>query len=328
MSPLQFEAHHEADWVALAAALDRLDARADEPDAAGLLRRYRRLCEQLALARARAYPLDLIDRLDQLAQRAHLRIYRRPPSPWAGLRRLVGQEFPQAVRAEAAAMAIAALAFVLPMLVVGLGAWADAGIALMVMDADQLVAYRHMYRDEAEAFGRTREAADDWQMFGYYVRNNITVAFQCFATGLAAGVGSLFYLGLNGVLIGTTAGYLTAQGLGHNFWSFVCGHGALELPAIVIAGGAGLCLGRAVLMPGRLGRAAALRAVGGRCAVLIGGAAVMLLAAAVLEAFWSSARWVAEPVKYGAAAFAWAAVAAYIWRGGAASVATGVDRGG
>lgn len=317
MSPLQFEARHQAEWQALADALDRLDARQPVPDGTALLRRYRRLCEQLALARARAYPLHLVDRLDQLAQRAHLRIYRRPTSAWQGLRRLVAQDFPRAVRAERRLMLLAAITFVLPLVALGLAAGLDSGIALMVMDAAQLDDYAQMYADDAEAMGRRRDAADDWVMFGYYVRQNTSIAFQCFATGLAAGIGSLFYLGLNGALIGTVAGHLTARGLGHNFWPFVCGHGALELPAIVIAGAAGLCLGRALLMPGLRSRVAALREAGRRSALLVGGAATMLLGAAVLEAFWSSARWLPDAAKYGAGAVAWLLVALYFWRGGA-----------
>lgn len=317
MSPLQFEARHQAEWQALAEALDRLDARQPAGDGVALLRRYRRLCEQLALARARAYPLHLVERLDRLAQRAHLRIYRRPTSAWQGLRRLVAQDFPRAVRAERGPMLLAALAFVLPLLVLGIAAGLDSGIALRVMDAQQLEQYAQMYGDDVDALGRHRDAADDWAMFGFYVRHNTSIAFQCFATGLAAGIGSLFYLGLNGALIGTVAGHLTARGLGHNFWPFVCGHGALELPAIVIAGAAGLVLGRALLMPGPLSRVAALRDAGRRSGLLIGGAAVMLLGAAVLEAFWSSAVWLPAHVKYGAAAAAWTLVGLYFWRGGA-----------
>ena len=67
--------------------------------------------------------------------------------------------------------------------------------------------------DAAHAIGRTRGADDDWQMFGHYIRNNIGIAFQCFATGLLAGLGSLFFLVINGVMIGAVAGYLTARGL-------------------------------------------------------------------------------------------------------------------
>ena len=104
-------------------------------------------------------------------------------------------------------------------------------------------------------------------MFGFYIRNNIGIAFQCFAGGIFAGLGSLFFLAFNGVAAGSPAGYLTARGHGETFYSFVVTHGAFELTAIVLAGAAGLRLGHALLVPGRHTRRAALERAAGtpRC---------------------------------------------------------------
>ncbi len=99
-----------------------------------------------------------------------------------------------------------------------------------------------MYSEDAESIGRLREAGTDWYMFGHYIRNNISIAFQCFAGGILFGIGSLFFLSFNGVFIGAVAGYLTERGLGENFYSFVATHSAFELTAIVLAGAAGLRL--------------------------------------------------------------------------------------
>ena len=43
-------------------------------------------------------------------------------------------------------------------------------------------------------------------MFGFYIRNNIGIAFRTFASGIFAGLGSVFFLALNGVFIGVAAG--------------------------------------------------------------------------------------------------------------------------
>ena len=131
-------------------------------------------------------------------------------------------------------------------------------------------------------------------MFGHYIRNNVGIAFQCFAGGLFFGIGSLFVLAFNGVMAGSVAGYLTWRGYGENFYSFVVTHGAFELTAIVLAGAAGLVLGRALLAPGRRTPRRRARARRRRAIVLVYGIAAMLFVAAALEAFWSSARWV-EP---------------------------------
>ena len=144
-----------------------------------------------------------------------------------------------------------------------------------------------------------------------YIRNNIGISFQIFASGLLAGVGCLFYLLLNGVFIGAVGGYLTAIGYGSTFWQFVCGHGAFELTAIVLSGVAGLKLGAAVLIPGQQTRRDALTDAARIAVRMMYGIAAMLLIAALIEAFWSSARWIPPEVKYAAAAALWAGVFYY-----------------
>src|SRR6202008_638920 len=94
----------------------------------------------------------------------------------------------------------------------------------------------------------------DWMMFGYYIRNNVGVAFQCFAGGLFAGLGSVFFLAYNGAFSGALAGYLTQRGLSSTFYAFIATHSSFELTAIVLAGAAGLKMGHSLLAPGRLTR--------------------------------------------------------------------------
>ncbi len=316
MSPHDFEQAHAAEWAALEAQLTLLEARKPGVDAAAVLRSHRRVCEQLALAQARGYPLHVADRLGALAQRAHRLIYREPPAGAARLGHFLRLRFPQGLRRQRGPLLWATLAFVVPLVVMGLACWHDPAFALLVLPADNLSSYDAMYGDAAHTIGRMRSADDDWQMFGHYVRNNIGIAFQCFATGLLLGLGSLFFLVVNGVMIGAVAGYLTARGLGHNFWPFVATHGAFELTAIVIAGAAGLMLGRALLAPGTMTRGAALAASGRESATLVGGAAAMLVVAAALEAFWSPAAWVPPAAKFGVAALCWTLVFAYLARAG------------
>ena len=326
VSPLQFEAQHDAQWTALQAQLDALESgKARSPAgttnvaanvAASIAVGYRAACEHLALARERGYPLHLADRLDTLTLRAHRLIYHRPPRGLHDLRHFCSTAFPQRLRAQWRYLLAAALAFCLPMLAVFAAVWFDASFALTLMDAPQLAHFDSMYGDDSASFGRHRDADTDWQMFGHYVRNNIAIAFQCFATGLLAGLGTLFFLAYNGALIGGVAGYLSAKGLGHNFWPFVATHSAFELTAIVIAGAAGLRLGHALLSPGRMGRGHALRLAAADSAVLVGGAGCMLLVAAVVEAFWSSARWLPVELKFSVAAVCWVAVLLYLARSG------------
>ena len=148
-------------------------------------------------------------------------------------------------------------------------------------------------------------------MFGYYIRNNIGVAFQCFAGGLFAGLGTLFFLAYNGAFSGALAGYLTERGLASTFYSFIATHAAFELTAIVLSGAAGLRIGHSLLAPARLSRGQSLVRATRESAVLLYGVTGMLLIAAAIEAFWSSAGWLPVAVKYCVAALCWVAVLGY-----------------
>jgi uncharacterized membrane protein SpoIIM required for sporulation len=167
-----------------------------------------------------------------------------------------------------------------------------------------------MYSDAAISIGRAAES--DWMMFGFYISHNIGIAFQCYAGGLFAGIGSLFYLVYNGAVAGAIGGYLTERGHGATFYSFVVTHSAFELTAIVLCGAAGLKIGYSLVVPGRLSRMQSLVGATRESAVIVSGAAAMLLIAAAIEAFWSSAGWLPHPVKYTVASACWIAVLGYL----------------
>ena len=312
MTPLQFEAQHAAAWQELEAALaptsrKRGSAPADRARIAAL---YRAACEHLAIAESRSYPVWLIERLEALTSRGHQLIYRQADFGIDKLRRLFLIDFPSAVRAHRLQVLIALVAFVGPLLVIGVLAYLDPSLILSLQDAATVEQYEGMYGDPDGPIGR-RDAASDWAMFGFYIRHNIGIAFQCFAGGLFFGIGSLFALAFNGAAIGSTAGYLTWRGFGANFYPFVITHGAFELSGIVLAGTAGLILGHALLVPGRRSRLAALEHAARGAIVIVYGMTAMFAIAAALEAFWSSARWVPASVKVGVGAACWLAVIAY-----------------
>ena len=256
--------------------------------------------------------MRLVHRLEMLTARAHQLIYRRSDYGAARLATLFLLDFPQAVRAHRAYVLVAALVFGLPLVLLGLATYVDPGFILTMHDASTVRSYEQMYGPGAEAIGRDRGAETDWMMFGHYIMNNISIAFKCFAGGIFLGLGSLFFLAYNGIAAGSLAGYLTARGHGETFYSFVVTHGAFELTAIVLAGAAGLRLGHALLAPGRRTRRAALELAAREAAVLIYGVIAMLLIAAAVEAFWSSARWIVPAVKYGVGGACWALVIAYL----------------
>lgn len=318
MTPLQFEQMYQEGWAELEGQLSAVlgrsagkDAKKKPVDGERLAELYRRACEHLALARARAYPAYIQDRLDRLTAEAHQVIYQHRGLGASRVTQFFAVDFPRAVREHAVYVWIATAVFVLPTIIIGLLVYSRPELILSVVDASTASNYEQMYSPDAESIGRSRTADTDWAMFGFYIRNNVTVSFQCFAGGLFAGLGSLFFLAFNGALAGAIGGYLTERGMASTFFSFVVTHAAFELTAIVLSGAAGLRIGHAVLAPKRQKRVQALVTAARESIVIVYGFAVMLLIAAAIEAFWSSARWLPHVVKYSVAAACWFGVICY-----------------
>ena len=318
MTPLHFEQMYQAEWAELetlvgqALGRDASSRRNRDPiPGARVASLYRRACEHLALARGRAYPAYIVDRLERITADAHQLIYQRRQFSLGAVRTLASVDFPVAVRTQWPYVAAAAAAFLVPTLVLGFLVYYRPDMILSVVGADTAQSFEQMYSPHAHSIGRLRTANTDWMMFGYYIRNNISVSFQCFAGGLFAGLGSLFFLIYNGAFGGAIAGYLTERGLATTFYSFVATHSAFELTAIVLSGAAGLRIGHALLAPGRLTRGQSLVQATRETTVLLYGVTAMLVIAAAIEAFWSSATWLPPGVKYSSAAICWLAVLGY-----------------
>ncbi|MCQ4313136.1 stage II sporulation protein M [Pseudomonas stutzeri] len=315
MKQSQFESRHQTEWQVFDETLDAFE-RGKKPSStliAEFPAAYRRLCQQLALAQTRGYSTHSIDNLQLLVQRGHQQLYRHR-SPLTG--RLLGfflGGFGRLVRDEWRYVAVASLLFYASLLGMGALVLAYPELVYSLIDPEQVAQMEAMYDPDTSRLGRfgERESGDDWVMFGYYVMHNIGIAFQTFAGGLLFGVGSLFYLLFNGLMIGAVAGHLTGIGYHQPFWSFVVGHGAFELTAITFAGAAGLKLGAALVAPGRLTRTEALRLAAAKTVRLIIGATVLLLIAAFIEAYWSSMTYPSAPVKYAVGALLWLLVGLY-----------------
>ena len=311
MTALEFQTAHEPLWVELEQAI-RLPERKLDPQR--FLALYRTCCEHLALAEARGFPSAIIERLSIVTARAHQIVYRQSDFGIARIARVLLNRFPAMVRAQRGYVALSALLLMGPAIVLGLAVYHRPDLILSIVDGGTAARFEKMYDPSNEVLGRLRDAGGDWMMFGFYIMNNITIAFQCFAAGILLGIGSVYFIAMNGAFGGAIAGYVASAGFGGTFFSFVATHSAFELTAIVLCGAAGLRIGRAVLLPGRLARTAALELAAKDTSVIVFGSAVMLVIAAAIEAFWSSAAWITPTAKYSGAAVCWILVALFFLR--------------
>jgi uncharacterized membrane protein SpoIIM required for sporulation len=311
VTPFDFQTANQASWNELESELGREQHRLD-PDK--FLALYRLCCEHLALARSRSFPLHVIERLSSITSRAHQIVYRRSDAGLAQVARALLVEFPAMVRRHWAYVAIAAALFLIPTIAIAIATYLDPDLILSIVDRGTAEEFEQMYSPAAQAIGRPRNIASNWLMFGFYIKNNIGIAFQCYATGVVFGLGSLYFLLANGIFGGGIAGYVASLGYGGTFFPFVATHSAFELTAIVLCGAAGLRIGQSVLLPGRRTRVAALELAARETSLIVFGAAIMLVIAAAVEAFWSSAPWVTSTAKFVCAGFCWILVLCFFLR--------------
>lgn len=318
MRQQRFEQEYQPLWDQLVEVMDDLERprskRLLKPSAlTDYPKLYRRLCSHYALARSRGFSPMLVEYLHRLVLRGHPLLYKRATEWIWRLFHFALFGFPQAFRRHLGAFSLSLLFFLLPALAMGTACYLQEDLIYSTLSQEQVAGMESAYDPANEHLGRTQERSSDtdFQMFGFYIMNNIGIGFRTFALGILAGVGTLFILIFNGIVIGGVAGHLTQQGFIETFWPFVCGHGAFELTAIVICGGAGLLLGRSVVAPGPQGRLESLKAAALEALQLVMGAALMLVVAAFIEAFWSSSSF-APNVKYSVAALLWLSVILYL----------------
>ncbi|MBJ2206362.1 stage II sporulation protein M [Pseudomonas carnis] len=310
-----FESRHQHQWQTFAEQLKQLEqGKAKAADVADFPHQYRRLCQHLALAQQRGYSSYLVDPLQQLALRGHQQLYRHRSQLTANILAFLLADFPRLVREQWRFVLIAGLLFFGSLVGIALLVYLFPDLVYSIISPQQVAEMQGMYNPDASRLGRAAEraASEDWMMFGYYVMHNIGIAFQTFAAGLLFGLGSVFFLIFNGLVIGAVSGHLTDIGYGQTFWSFVIGHGAFELSAITLAGAAGLQLGWSLVAPGRLARSEALRLAARKSVRMLCGVMVFLLIAAFIEAYWSSTPRIEPWIKYAVGAALWLLVAAYL----------------
>ncbi len=269
---------------------------------------FRAVCYDLATVRSRDWGRELENFLNDLVLRGHNLFYRSPPGRPRQVVHFFTHGFPRLLRANSRYFWVALILFVVPGLISGWIVHDDPSLTGRILSSEQQEMMDRMYSESRE--GKESHGAESF-MAGFYIYNNVGIAFRAFATGIFFGIGTVFFLVYNSIALGTITGFLIARGRSEAFFSFVISHGSFELTAIVIAGAAGLILGHSLIHPGRLTRAESLKQRRGVAIRLAAGAGAMLCVAAFVEAFWSPSG-LPNEVKYTVGSGMWIAVIGYL----------------
>ena len=310
----EFVSERSPTWRELEQLLEHAGGRPSRLGADGVRRlgaSYRASAADLAHARRR-FPGDpVVTHLERLVQRGRQAVYNAPSSR-GSVWDFFSTGYWRRVRERKVVLAIAFLCLAVPALLGGFWAWRDPG------PASGLVPSQYQSVTEPRAPGRSLGVSVDQEsaLAAEIFTNNIAVTFYAFSGGLLLGVGTLFVLLQNGMLLGVVAGLAIGSGNGRVFFELVTAHGVLELSCIIVSGAAGLRLGWALIDPGTRPRGVALRQEARAAIEIILGTAPWLVVAGLVEGFLTPAGAglpAVLPVGFSLGAIYWGLV---LWRGG------------
>lgn len=128
---------------------------------------------------------------------------------------------------------------------------------------------------------------DFFEMFFRILLNNLQVSVFTFILGLLAGAGTIGILVSNGIMLGVFQYFFVQRNIGFESFLTIWQHGTIEIASIIVAGGAGLVLGRSIIFPGTLPRGISLKFGALKGLKVLMGVAPLILIAAFIESFYT-----------------------------------------
>ncbi|GBE92400.1 stage II sporulation protein M [Nostoc cycadae] len=291
-------ARREPNWQRLDTLLKQVEKKGLKSVRAQEIRElaslYRSVAADLARARTQQIGQTLIQSLQNLTTRGYTQIYQGSRrQEWRAALEFYRWGLPSVVQQTFVYIATATALFLLGALVSWWYAWQDPTFMSLVVPQHLI----SQVRDEHKLWMGSIVGVEPLASSSIMI-NNLSVSFGAVAGGISAGAYTTYLMVFNGLLIGAVGTLVGQNNLAYPFWAFVFPHGALELPAIFFAGGAGLLLARAILFPGKYRRGDALKFYGSQAAQLVFGIVPMLIIAGTIEGFFSPNPNVPNPIKY------------------------------
>ncbi len=251
---------------------------------------YRSACADLALADAYQLPPGTVRYLHLLVGRAHNQLYRSRRFNLRAWGEELFVHVPQRLLRDGALRLsfLVFWGFFLASMYLASDASPVPGFAVEVVGEEVLTSMEQMYESPVGFAGEA--SGFEAGATGWYTKHNTTIGLQCFALGLLFGIGGIFMLIFNAIILGTIFGHMTTVPQAQNFYQFVTAHGPFELTAIVLSAAAGMRLGFSLVDTGGLRRTHAMRRAAREAMPTMGAAMAFFFFAAMIEGFLSPSR--------------------------------------
>ncbi len=289
MTPARFLETRTSAWNRLETIISKTSKKGvkalDDKELHELTRLYPAVA--IDVARARMYNIDPMTqkRINQLAISAHGLLYRRKnvryfQTIWAFFR----NDYPRFFRHLWPYMVLATILFIIGFLGAYISTRLQPSNAYLFVPGQLDLTDEESGVTSKDISERFRRIAKPPMAAGI-MANNISVAFNAFALGITAGVGTCYVVIFNSMMLGGFAAHFSNYGLTYDFWSFIAPHGVLEIFAILVSAAAGLRLGLSLAIPGHLKRSSSLRIGAIDAVLLVLGTIPMFIVAGVIEGF-------------------------------------------
>ena len=318
----RFVHERRASWTRLERLLDEAESLPDQRLGTArlqeLLGLYRQACSDLNEARSYTANAELLSRLNDLSGRGYRFVYRRPKARGFAVAawRFLLSDAPAVFRRRRGLVLQGTLAMLLGALLGFVAVIADAGNGERLIPPQFFTESPKQRVEKIEAGEERIDSVEEALHFGVSLyTHNIQVSFLAFSLGATTIVGGWLLLFWNGVTLGAVAAMYVLDGVSGFFLAWVGPHGALEIPAIVFGGAAGLLAGRALLLPGELSTASSLRAALPDVWRMMLTTALTLVVAGLIEGSFSqfSSKTFPTALKIGVAGLLFIALLSYLF---------------
>ena len=271
-------------WRELEQLLKTRDSKADDSDEARrIVNGFHMLVSDLSLAR-RTIPGSRIHHwLEAMFLKGHQLIFRAPANTLLRVRDIYAFESPALIRSMSHLLAYTIALFAAAIFCGWLLVTLSPDLATLFASTEMI---NRVQSGELWTDGLLNIMPSSLLSLSL-MTNNITVSIFAFALGAFYGLGTLYIITLNGLMLGGVFAFTAQYGLDDELFEFIIAHGVVELSVICIAGAMGLKLGEALLRPGSQTRQQAFRKATGDAGKVLLVAVPFLIVAGLIEGYIS-----------------------------------------
>jgi uncharacterized membrane protein SpoIIM required for sporulation len=272
-------------WKAAVARAERLshERAIDLADAAQMADDYRLLAHDLARVRRLMPDTRVHQYLEAAYTRAHATLFRKAWRPGHSLLVLFRDEIPETVRWLIPHIFWATTIFILTILA---GYWmvhTYPELIALFASPDLITTVEHGRLWTEGILNIVPSSVLSLQI----LTNNIVVSLFAYCAGFIFGLGTLYILGLNGLMLGAVFAFTTQHGLGGALFRFIVAHGCVELSVMCLSGAAGAAVGEALIRPSQGDRMESFRIAALHSGKLLAACAVLLVGSGLIEGYIS-----------------------------------------